>query len=211
MPIIPTIEVIYYTPWLGVDIVYPRNSDNFDLAADCQSFVMHPTYVAELVKMPRLKGLHLLRPSEFASPDLFNKLDDIESKEILNVKINSVRNAGSEMFNGLQLSPYQQITSHPISEKLLYLPPGCHVEVKETADDFVEVVWYRSRSSTVQLGSCFDGHKVPVNIIEEMKEAEGKPDTFWRGRGIQVQEATWSVLVNGMAGRSVAIEAVNEQ
>lgn len=185
---------------MGCDLSSPTTQSKH---AEIPNFIgrVRPGLIEDLLQMPQLRMLHLLSVSEYTSSgrDLFLRLDDIQMEDTATLRANSVRSGGRELFYCTQLRPFAETANHPIAERLSSLPLGFHAEDFRTASGQREFIYYRLPTPQLSFSTYYEGYIVPYHILERLKKAEGKPEPFWRGRGIQVREETWAVVMDWAA------------
>lgn len=152
--------------------------------------------------------MHVLDSSEdkLSGPDLFSRLDKFEMEDRSSVKINSILHGDLELTFATQIRPFTKIACHPVADKLLSLPIGCHAEEYQTKTGLREYIYHRSPTPETRFVADFEGLDVPYEILAKMKEIEDQPESYWRGRQIEVKHSTWAVMDKWLAGIDEELE-----
>lgn len=154
-----------------------------------------------ILSTPKLHNLYILPGTIEHDVDMFDQLEEIQEQWIHKYEFTSIINGENELLMIRHFVRYHHFEDHreiPLVEAVLlstYDPIESH-----EVDDLIHGRAWVHRIFTIepthrtQLHTDYLGLTVPNHVLENMRLVEGVEDFV--GRGIEVKDETWFVLVN---------------
>lgn len=154
---------------------------------------MLPVFAENLRRNPRLRFVHAFIPTGPADTDYIDNVLDLERSDTIIGHIHSWRYGEEELLYAfLHLNSVEAAHS-----RYIVSPHPGWVESTKYSDRYGslhEKRYIPQQDASWQRFSDYRGNVVPLQVIEEMAEAEGMNSEEWGERGVEVGKESWKIL-----------------
>ncbi|KAI9632162.1 uncharacterized protein MKK02DRAFT_41306 [Dioszegia hungarica] len=168
---------------------------------------MTPALASNLRGSPHLRHLSF-GPSLVGgqSFDDFDRLRELDENGQSTGFVYSYHHGGAEILHMRLNTNFIQHTDTPSTAPTngageAVAPPAGSFHYQDAEDGWRIRSFVAGPEAVWQDWTDVNGGVVPLEVLEEMRVAEGRKDTEWRKRGVEVGETGWAVLLAWMAGR----------
>jgi hypothetical protein len=162
-------------------------------------FGMMPKFASDIRRCPYLHTIHTIErdPEESTGLEVFDLLDEVGAAGTRTGWIRSLCCKGEELLHVHLLSDRLEVADEPCATPEPEYSDWSSLIIPYDAADGTrrQKVFVRLAEPIWQDYTDLDGAVVPMEIIREMLKVEGIDEGDWTGRGLEVGELAWRVLV----------------